>query len=65
MAKITDAAVYSTVTTLVTAIALLIVRDLLKSPIPTSELLLIIVAVWSINFAIQLILKRTQKSPTE
>ena len=65
MAKIIDAAVYSTVTTLVTAIVLVIVRDLLESPIPPAELLLVIVAVWSINFATQLILKRKQKPPTE
>ena len=65
MSKITDAAVYSTVTTLVTATALVIVRDLLRSPIPTAELLIVIAAVWPINFATQLILKRRPKPSLE
>jgi hypothetical protein len=45
VSKTKDAAVYATVTTIVTAIVLVIARNLLGIPINVTELLIVIVAV--------------------
>ena len=61
MSKITDAVICFTVTTIVTAIVLVIARSLIGITIGANELLVVIVAVGPINIVTQLILKKTRQ----
>ena len=64
MSKVTDAAIYATVSAIIAAIVLTIARSLMGSPIYATDLIIVAAIIWLVNFATQLLLKRTPKIPT-
>ncbi len=61
MSRVRDAAVYATASTIVAAIVITVVRNLLGDPIYATDLLIIAAIIWLGNFAIKLILTRSPK----
>ena len=64
MSKVTDAAIYATVSAIIAAIVLTAARNLLGNPIYATDLIIVAAIIWLVNFATQLLLKRTPKIPT-
>ena len=58
MSRITYAATYSSVSAIVAAIVLTVTRSLLGNPIEITEMLIVGVLIWTVNFVTQLVLRR-------
>jgi len=58
MSRITDAATYATVSTIIAALVLTTARSLLGNPIYATDLFIVALIIWIINFATQLFFSR-------